>query len=264
MAAIADPPPGSSTSGAGLTDYWHAARRPLQVLVFLAPLIVAYELCLALLLQTGDGLRVNTVEAHKTLLTFFTALGVAPTGGLYLGGIVMLVVLLAWHVLARERWRVEGSVLLLMAIEVLIWTVPLLLLSHLIAARPELTAAPTGPTFAQLDLPSRMAISVGAGLYEELVFRMIIIAMVHTLLVDLGKASELTGSTIAVLVSAAAFTFYHQLRGPDGAISTRKVLFFSAAGLYFGTLFLLRGFGIVVGVHALYDIVTVILTAPDD
>ena len=90
MSSTAASPPGSAASR-GLTEYWVGARRPLQVLAFLLPLIVAYELCLALLLPTGDGLRVNTVEAHKTLLTFFAAFGIAPTGGLYLGGLAIVV-----------------------------------------------------------------------------------------------------------------------------------------------------------------------------
>jgi hypothetical protein len=214
------------------------------------------------LLPTGDGLRVNTVEAHKTLLAFFAAFGIAPAGGLYLGGLAIVIVLLAWHVLSHERWHVDVGTLLFMAVEVIFLTLPLLVISHVIAARPELSAA--APSLAQLDMPSRMAISVGAGLYEELVFRMILIAMIHALLVDLAKMTEFTGSLIAIVASAAAFTLYHQLRGPDGSVSTRKVVFFSLAGLYFGVLFLFRGFGIVVGVHALYDIVTVALTAPDD
>lgn len=258
MSSTAASPPGRAATS-GVTEYWIAARRPLQVLAFLLPLIIAYEIALALLLPTGDGLRVNTVEAHKTLLAFFAAFGIAPAGGLYLGGLAIVVVLLAWHVLTRDRWRVSIAVLLFMAAEVVFLTMPLLILSHVIAARPELSAG-APPTFLELDVPSRMAISVGAGLYEELVFRMILIAMIHALLVDLARVPEFAGSVIAIIASAAAFTMYHHLQGPDGGVSSRKVVFFTAAGIYFGVLFLLRGFGVVVGVHALYDVVTVILT----
>ena len=61
-----------------------------------------------------------------------------------------------------------------------------------------------------------MSISIGAGLYEELLFRMMLIAVLHTLLVDVGKLASPVGATIAVVISAAAFTAYHPLK--DGCL----------------------------------------------
>ncbi len=61
------------------------------------------------------------------------------------------------------------------------------------------------------------------------------------------------------VTSAAAFTIYHPVEAASGGVSIRKVAFYFLAGLYFGGIYVLRGFGIVVAVHALYDIVTVLL-----
>ena len=113
------------------------------------------------------------------------------------------------------------------------------------------------PSLAGLGLGSKLAISIGAGLYEELMFRMLLIAVIHTLLVDVGKASHKVGAVIAVLVSALAFAVYHPLDDGQGGISAQKLCFFFIAGLYFGAVYVMRGFGIVVGVHALYDVITV-------
>jgi hypothetical protein len=44
-----------------------------------------------------------------------------------------------------------------------------------------------------------------------------------------------------------------------GGIDWRLLAFYCAAGLYFATLFVTRGFGIVVAVHALYDIVVLVV-----
>ena len=76
-------------------------------------------------------------------------------------------------------------------------------------------------------------------------------------LVDVGKASHKVGAVIAVLVSALAFAVYHPLDDGQGGISAQKLCFFFIAGLYFGAVYVMRGFGIVVGVHALYDVITV-------
>ena len=253
--------------------YWSSAKRPLTILLFLLPLIVAYEVSLALLLPDEAGVHVHTVDAHKSLLQFFAVFGIAPSGGLYLGGLVIVVVLFAWHLLARDAWRFQPATLAIMAAEAVFLTVPLLVLSHLVAADPSpaVAAAVAGagagagpPAFADLDVGSQMAISVGAGLYEELLFRMILIALVHALLVDVGHAPDWAGAAAGVAVSAAAFTWYHDLAGPDGTISGRKALFYLLAGGYLGLVYTIRGFGLVVAVHALYDVVTVLLPeAPD-
>jgi len=246
--------------------YWSAAKRPLQILIFLLPLIVAYELCLALLLPAEDGHSVNTVLAHKGLLQFFSAFGIAGAGGLFLGGIVIVVVMLAWHVLVRDPWRIDFRITGLMGLEALVLAIPLVGLSHLVAVGADAAplAAAAAPTFADFDIWSQMAISVGAGLYEELIFRMILIAVIHTLLVDVAKMTHVTGAAIAIVVSATAFTWYHDLLGPDGTISGRRVLFYFLAGVYFGLVYVTRGFGLVVAVHAVYDVITVVAGALSD
>ncbi len=256
------PDDGESPTGGG---YWTSARRPLHILAYLLPLIVIYEVCLARMLSLD-------VEAHRKLHEFFVNLGVATAGGLSLGGLAIVVVLLVWHVLTRERWRVEPAVVAMMAVESLLLAAPLVVVGHLLTYSP--LAAATGsagsaaalppPVFADLDIWSKVAISIGAGLYEEFFFRMLLIAVLHTLLVDVGKASPRLGAGIAIVVSAVAFAWYHDLGGPQGELSGRKMLFYLLAGVYFGLVYVLRGFGLAVGVHALYDIITVLIPIPDD
>jgi len=238
--------------------YWNVSKRPLQILAFLLPLILLYELSLVMLLRSEHGVLTN--NAHKTLLKFFEAFGVAPNSGFYLGGIVVVVVLLVWHLLNRDDWTVDYRAAGLMALESLALTLPLLVLGQLItrllAVGWVMGDAGSAPSLGQLDVLSKLAISVGAGLYEELMFRMLLIAVIHTLLVDVGKATPQLGAIIAVVVSAAAFAAYHPLETATGSISAQKVTFYFAAGLYFGAIYVARGFGIVVAVHALYDIIT--------
>src|SRR5262247_3088935 len=117
----------SRQSRQSLTDrhaYWTISKRPLQILAFLLPLIIVYELSLTFLLQSQESVR--TVLAHKYLLRFFDAFHIAPEGALHLGGIAIVVVLLVWHLLNRDPWRVQWPFVGLMAIETILVTVPLL------------------------------------------------------------------------------------------------------------------------------------------
>jgi len=243
------------------TSYWATSRRPLQILAFLLPLIVLFEVGLALLLRSESGIITN--KAHESLLRFFDAFGINASSGLFLGGLAIIVVLLVWHLLVREPWRVDFAAAGLMALESLVLVAPLLVIGRIVSQIAGLTgvaaagsAAGPGAALADLDPWSEVAISVGAGLYEELLFRMMLIAAIHTLLVDVGKASHRLGLGIALVVSSAAFAAYHPLAGPGGGFSFSRLVFYFTAGLYFGAVYIVRGFGIVVAVHAFYDILT--------
>jgi membrane protease YdiL (CAAX protease family) len=106
-----------------------------------------------------------------------------------------------------------------------------------------------------------IAISIGAGLYEELLFRMLLFFLVHTLVVDLLRFSSLIGTVLAIVLSAVLFALYHPPVGPEATYTSARAFFYIAAGLFFGLVYAVRGFGIVVAVHAFYDLVT--LFAPD-
>lgn len=255
MTALRDAAPPGEAGG-----YFAQSRRPLQILAYLLPLLVAYEICLAFVLHDADAPATLTVEAHRQLLSFFAAFGIAPEVGLHLGGLVVVLVLLAWHLLARDPWRVSGSACVVMGIESILLALPLVAASALVATRLAATQPVGGaPIVESLGLPAQLAISVGAGIYEELAFRMILIAIIHVVVVDVARAPHRTGLLIAVPISALAFTLYHDLQGPDGLLDARRAAFLFAAGIYFGVLYAGRGFGIAVGAHAAYDVITVIL-----
>jgi hypothetical protein len=167
--AAADPDQGPSS-------YWVASKQPLPILWFLLPLIVAYEAGLALLLRSSEGVLTN--KAHETLLRFFDAFGLGASGGLFLGGAAIVVVLLVWHVLTREPWRFDLATPGIMAVESLVLAIPLIVMGVVIGSS-SVAAAPgggPGPTdLTAMSVWERVAISVGAGLYEELLFRMLLI-----------------------------------------------------------------------------------------
>ena len=112
----------------------------------------------------------------------------------------------------------------------------------------------------QLGLFEKVAVSIGAGLYEELVFRMLIIALIHTIVCNFLKLSEVVGLFSGVLVSAILFSLYHDL--PDtGSLPPISLFFYGVAGIYLGILYVLRGFGITAAAHAIYDVVATTILA---
>lgn len=236
--------------------YWHRSQRPLEILVLLAPLIVVYELGLLVILQQRDGVLVTNL-AHKYIIDLFSAMGI--TGfGLALPGLLLVILLLVWQVLSRHPWIMHWGTIGLMWIESLILVIPIIVLAALLhsSVTPLAAGVPLRETVAE-----RMAMGIGAGLYEELIFRWAIIATVHSLLVDGFGMSHRTTVFFAVVISAVAFMLYHPIHGPDGGLLPGLALFYLASGTYFSMVYILRGFGIVAATHALYDVFVVLLAS---
>lgn len=240
--------------------YAELSTRPLHVLVFLAPLLAIYEVGSVLYLSNPSTGLVETISARRMISAFFEAFGAF---GLYLPGLALATVLLVWHVLRKDPWTIHVPVLPVMAMESVVWTIPLVVLAMLLPRLAPMAGwegvALAGADIRELSWQARLTISIGAGLYEELVFRVVAIALVHLLLVDVLGAGRKPGAIAAVVVAALAFALYHDLSTPTGGVNIPLAIFLMAAGLYFGLLYIWRGFGIVVAVHALYDIVALVL-----
>lgn len=244
--------------GGFLDAYLVQSREPLTILCFLLPLLVAYEVLLLVALRSTGGLI--TPDAHRWILTLFEAFELG-TVGLWLPGVLVAVVLLAWHIVERRPTRCDGSFVGLMWSESLVLALPLLVLSQAVLRIPAEATAAAGVEFAELPLSARIAVSVGAGIYEELLFRLGLIGLLLVVFEDVLGTPRRTAVAIAVGLSALAFMAYHPLRGEGGGIMPSRVVFYLGAGVYFGILYTARGFGIAVGAHAAYDILAAVLAS---
>lgn len=257
-------PPSSLRPPAAALTYAARSKRPLVILIFLLPMLILYEVGSWLYLRGESGVF-DTIGAHNLLARFFELFGAVS---FHLPGITLVVVLLTWHVLRRDPWRLEPKTLGGMAMESVAWTLPLVVLGVLLSPAGVLAGgaealAQTGSsgvaaTLSELPWQARLTLSVGAGLYEELLFRMVGIAAAHVILADLLRVPERWAGPGAVLISAIAFAWYHDAAGSAGEVRL-LLTFYILSGVYFGIIYLARGFGIVVAVHALYDVFALIV-----
>ena len=108
---------------------------------------------------------------------------------------------------------------------------------------------------------------VGAGIYEELVFRLILICLLMMLFQDVFRLTHGNAIALAVLISAGLFSAYHHIdfitgrRNDVDPFDWAKFLFRTIAGIYFTFLYAIRGFGITAGTHSFYDIIAVFIRA---
>ena len=239
-----------------LTTYWDRTQWPLQSLLFLTPLVVLYEVGTVLYVRGSSATMLQRIKAESLLDRFFELFGIT---GVHLPALLVVVVLLLWHVVRRDPWQFEGKLYLFMAVESLILAVPLLVFGAVLVRTGMLSdGQPMAMTTVVTESwQSALLLSIGAGIYEELLFRLIGIALLHMLLVDLLALPEHWGAILAVLGSALAFALYHF--SSFGDIRLGPLAFYVMAGVYLAVVYVVRGFGIVVGTHAIYDVMALCL-----
>ena len=239
------------------TGYWRATRAPRYSLTFAFPLLVAYEvLAFTLSHHALTGVRNGADVLLKSLFVLF-----GGRNGLLAFGVLMVGTGLALVIRDRRRsGPLAGRVFLLMAVEsvayalafgLVVGTLTGLLLGRVVLASgaADVAAGPAG-----MGLATQLMISLGAGIYEELLFRVILVgslAWAGRRLLGWAPAAAGIGATV---IGALVFSAFHYL-GPYGdRLELASFTFRAIAGVLFSGLYLLRGFGITAWTHALYDV----------
>lgn len=126
-----------------------------------------------------------------------------------------------------------------------------LLASHLVGFLFAAAPAPVGDVWTQL------ALSIGAGIYEELVFRVLLVGGLAW-----GLRRMLRDATaayvVAAVVGAFLFSAVHYVGAYGDAFTLDSFTFRFVFGLALNGLYLWRGFGIAAWTHALYDVFLVV------
>ncbi|MBI2796988.1 MAG: CPBP family intramembrane metalloprotease [Gemmatimonadetes bacterium] len=246
-------PPPSRPPARTVARYWDDARAPRYSLSLALPLLVGYEVLAALTAGSGDGALRN--GADVMLKSAFAA--IAGPWGTPLFGLVLLgggAWLFARDV-RRRGWPRAGRLAAMggesAAFALLTGIVVGSLTRGLLHKLGLLGIA--GP-MGELPVSTQLALSLGAGIYEELLFRVLLTgALLWFARVALGWGRG-TASVAAVIVSALVFSAFHYV-GPYGEpLQLASFTFRAIAGLWFSALFVLRGFGITAWAHALYDV----------
>lgn len=105
------------------------------------------------------------------------------------------------------------------------------------------------------SLVANLVGSIGAGIFEELVFRLGLMSALVWIGLRAVRAWSLPhwlAGAFAVVVSALVFSWFHHLCGQP--FDQRVFLYRTMAGILLGLLMWARGYGVCVYTHAIYDV----------
>lgn len=239
-------------AGARRSNYYHVSRAHRYSILFALPLLLGYEALAAGLARPGKPELRNGADA--ILRSAFTAVAGRRGSILFIAVIVIagLVLVVRDHRRSKDHLRLgvfagmlaESAVLAgLFGIVIGVTTAKLLGSLHVLSLGP----------IERTSWPTRLMLSLGAGLYEELFFRVLLVTGIAAAARGLLGLGTRASGVIAAVAGALIFSAFHYI-GPYGdRLELPSFVFRALSGLAFSGLYLLRGFGITAWTHALYD-----------
>jgi hypothetical protein len=233
----------------GLKHYHRTSSSLTYSYLISLPLLILYEVLIVISEPTGSvPVRLGAEIWIKQLMFFFTGNTLLFT--------VILVLVLGAFIFYKERKRYidwQPRYFVFMVGESIVWALVLaLIISNFVGFLFQFQAVGGGVTRLQM-----LALSIGAGLYEELVFRVILVY-------GLIKTGELFFSdrravvTVSVLFAAFVFSAVHYTGSMGDSFELASFIFRFLFGLALNLLLVIRGFGIAACTHSLYDVILVL------
>jgi hypothetical protein len=255
----AAPPAQPLRPPAPANSYWALSRAPRYSLLFALPLLVAYEGLAAL---PGGGAAGSVRNGADVWLKTPFILLLGEHGPLAFGALMLLLALvLVARDLRRSRRPLRSEIFAGMMAESALMAVLCGLLvgaatTRLLQAVPSLAA---GTQLTQLAVPAKLMIALGAGLYEELLFRVVIVSGLMWIAQRGGGLGPAASALTATIGGALLFALAHHVGSLGEPLTLTAFTFRTLAGLFFSGLYVLRGFGITAWTHALYDVMVLLL-----
>ena len=238
------------------TGYLASTRTPTYGFLAALPLFVLYEG--GVLLANGGSVSQVRVGADVWLKTLLGAVGLG--GWAALGGVVLLIGIGVLVAERERRPRIVPAYFGGIVGEAFVYAL------GLAAVVGGVTGALVGQALwpaamAQMAAPGgfgmRLALSIGAGLYEELVFRVLLVGGLAYVLRRGADVSPKKALLIAAVVGAVVFSAVHHLGVYGEPFTVSAFVFRFLFGLALNGVFLVRGFALAAWTHALYDVLVV-------
>jgi hypothetical protein len=103
---------------------------------------------------------------------------------------------------------------------------------------------------------AKMTLAVGAGIYEELLFRFFLISLLILIFDKLAGGKRSVYTVLAVAIAAILFSAFHYIGGRE-AFAFDSFIFRFYAGAILGALFVARGIGVTSYTHAIYNLLLI-------
>lgn len=246
----------ASAIGKNQGEYFRLTKTLTYSYLVVLPVLVIYELGIWLA-NTGElsQVRIGADILVKSFLNFFGIHGTFWLSALVLAvGVVIILYERRHNIPIRPRYFA------FMFGESLAYG---MIIGMLVASFVSQLFSVTWPPLLQqgghrITLAQGLVLSLGAGIYEELVFRLILVSAL-VLILHIFPLPDKIRYILAAVIGAMIFSWVHYVGELGDIFTLQSFTFRFLMGLALNGLFLWRGFGIAVLTHALYDILVTLV-----
>jgi len=238
---VSNPAPSAQPA---LKGYWEETQRPIYSAALVLPFVLIYELGILIL-------QPNVINGGHAIIQ--QLLGVLSVHTAFAAALVLLICFIVWQIRSKASWKIDGAKLQLLFLESFVFALALYLFMGWLAAN-----LPAATRSAPLDTARSRLVELtlycGAGVYEELVFRVLLLGLLMLVFTKLFHMDKAWAAGIAVVSGALLFSLFHYI-GPGGdPFELNSFMQRAFAGIFFSALYVTRSFGVAAAAHALYDI----------
>lgn len=225
-------------------SYWKVTKNIYYSLLFIFPMLFLYEI-MCWIQFAGKSAEIRN-GADVFLRQFIMGFG-RHSESIY--GLLLIIVFCGIMIINRnmlKNGRLKFTFLIYMLAESLLWSLGFLIMMGVFESI-------ILSILERNIIPEQFYLAIGAGIWEELLFRVGAIGLSLSFLTKVIGYSGFYSAFIAILLSALIFSLFHYL-GPFGDNFAYKSFYLrTLAGIFLGSLYLFRGFGITVYTHIFYD-----------
>lgn len=229
-------------------SYLLKSKTSFYSFLFTLPLFFLYEV--NILFLSWDDILVVRNGADFLMRNILESFDIYGLYGLGLVFFLGLLVTYIFFIKEDQQQEVNVNFLFIMLAESMLWS---LVLYFLLFKFMVLLMNPVGKTILQ-----QVTLAIGAGIYEEFLFRVLLIAGLSGILGFVFMWDKTFKNIIAVVLSGGIFSAFHFMGEYGDFFSMELFLIRFFAGLILGVLYMYRGFGITAYTHSIYDLIVLI------
>ena len=225
------------------SNYFKQSKSPFYSFIAILPLFIIYEFGISAI--SSEDLPNIRNGADVMLRRILATVGI---NGIYAIALVLLIGVIIGFFVNRGKFKnlkVNSNYFLFMLFESILWAFLLLIL--LSQAQLLLTKGNAKELFQQIVL------SIGSGIFEEFIFRVILVSGL-ALIVGIFSKRYWIKMSIAIVIAAVIFSIFHFVGDYADTFKYSLFLIRIFAGIILGFIYILRGFGIAAYAHSFYNL----------
>ena len=114
-------------------------------------------------------------------------------------------------------------------------------------------------TLYQSNLLLNLYLCIGAGIWEEILFRLLLLSSLYRIIKGLFKKQDILALCLSIFLSSILFSSFHYIGSNADIFNVNTFFIRMFAGVFLGLLYYYRGFGVTVISHISYDFILVSL-----